>query len=96
MVEKTDCKIILQNTTILTKIPIQQNTGDFRLLDRQCIAAIKNMRETHRYIAIDYKNVDYFYNIGEKYYRKQRIKTKVVNALEKLGFFDGVFKGRGI
>lgn len=32
----------------LTRVPIQQNTGDFRLLDRSCIDAIKQMRETER------------------------------------------------
>jgi len=32
----------------LTRIPIQQNTGDFRLLDRSCIEALKQMRETER------------------------------------------------
>ena len=33
----------------LTKIPIQENTGDFRLLDRRCVEALKKLRETHRY-----------------------------------------------
>ena len=32
----------------LTRVPIQQNTGDFRLLDRSCIDAIRQMRETER------------------------------------------------
>lgn len=32
----------------LTNIEIQKNTGDFRLLDRKCIDALKNMRETDR------------------------------------------------
>jgi len=32
----------------LTRIPIQQNTGDFRLLDRSCIEALKHMRESER------------------------------------------------
>ncbi len=32
----------------LTRIPIQKNTGDFRLLDRSCIEALKQMRETER------------------------------------------------
>jgi polyisoprenyl-phosphate glycosyltransferase len=30
-------------------IPIQENTGDFRLLDRRCVEALKRMRETQRY-----------------------------------------------
>lgn len=32
----------------LTRVPIQQNTGDFRLLDRSCIDALRQMRETER------------------------------------------------
>lgn len=32
----------------MTKIPIQKDTGDFRLLDRSCIEALKQMRETER------------------------------------------------
>mgnify|MGYP003419537029 FL=1 len=32
----------------LTRVPIQKNTGDFRLLDRSCIEALKQMRETER------------------------------------------------
>ena len=31
-----------------TKIPIQKDTGDFRLLDRRCVNALKKMRETGR------------------------------------------------
>lgn len=37
---------ILQKST---QIPILENTGDFRLLDRSCIDALKAMRESHRY-----------------------------------------------
>ncbi|MEK5025684.1 MULTISPECIES: glycosyltransferase family 2 protein [unclassified Paenibacillus] len=33
----------------ISSIPIQPNTGDFRLLDRRCIEALKQMRETQRY-----------------------------------------------
>ncbi|OCT16100.1 glycosyl hydrolase [Paenibacillus pectinilyticus] len=32
----------------VTRIPIQENTGDFRLLDRRCIEALKQLREVHR------------------------------------------------
>lgn len=32
----------------LTRVPIQQNTGDFRLLDRSCIEALRQMRERER------------------------------------------------
>lgn len=37
---------ILQKST---KIPIQLNTGDFRLLDRKCVEALKQIRESNRY-----------------------------------------------
>jgi glycosyltransferase involved in cell wall biosynthesis len=37
---------ILQKST---NIPIQINTGDFRLLDRRCIEALKQIRESQRY-----------------------------------------------
>jgi polyisoprenyl-phosphate glycosyltransferase len=33
----------------MTRIPIQENTGDFRLLDRRCVEALKKIRETQRY-----------------------------------------------
>ena len=32
-----------------TKIKIQKDTGDFRLLDRRCIEALKSIRESQRY-----------------------------------------------
>lgn len=32
----------------LTRVPIQKDTGDFRLLDRSCIEALKQMREAER------------------------------------------------
>ena len=32
----------------VTNIPIQQDTGDFRLLDRSCILALRQMRESER------------------------------------------------
>ena len=37
---------LLQRTT---RIPVLQNTGDFRLLDRICIDALTSMRENQRY-----------------------------------------------
>lgn len=37
---------LLQKTT---RIPILQNIGDFRLLDRVCVDALRSMRETQRY-----------------------------------------------
>lgn len=33
----------------VSKIPIQEDTGDFRLLDRRCVLALRQLRETQRY-----------------------------------------------
>lgn len=33
----------------MTRINIQRDTGDFRLLDRRCVQALKELRETQRY-----------------------------------------------
>ena len=33
----------------LTNVPIQKDTGDFRLLDRRCVEALKSIRESQRY-----------------------------------------------
>lgn len=37
---------LLQKTT---RVEILQNVGDFRLLDRKCVEALKNLRESERY-----------------------------------------------
>ncbi|MGL4392696.1 MAG: glycosyltransferase family 2 protein [Fusobacteriaceae bacterium] len=37
---------LLQKTT---RIPIQVNTGDFRLLDKRCVKALRSIRESQRY-----------------------------------------------
>lgn len=55
---------ILQKTT---NIPIQIDTGDFRLLDRRCVEALKQIRESERYTKgmfswIGYKKKEITYN----------------------------------
>lgn len=37
---------LLQRTT---RVPILKNVGDFRLLDKSCVEALRQMRENHRY-----------------------------------------------
>ena len=59
---------ILQSTT---RIPIQKNTGDFRLLDRSCIDALCRLRETERntkglYSWIGFKKKGIFYDQLER------------------------------
>lgn len=55
---------ILQKTT---NVPIQVDTGDFRLLDRRCVEALKQFRESQRYTKgmfswIGYKKKEIFYD----------------------------------
>ncbi len=42
---KTFYKVLRKTTSI----PIQEDTGDFRLLDRRCVNALRQLRETQRY-----------------------------------------------
>ncbi|NIK79141.1 glycosyltransferase involved in cell wall biosynthesis [Paenibacillus castaneae] len=48
-IKKSTASIFYRVLKGLTRIPIQENTGDFRLLDRRCIEALKTLRETQRY-----------------------------------------------
>lgn len=50
-----------------TNIPIQQDTGDFRLLDRRCVEALRQFRESQRYTKgmfswIGYKKKEILYD----------------------------------
>lgn len=70
---------LLQN---VTRVPIQPDTGDFRLLDRVCVNALRQMRETQR-------NTKGMYCwIG---YRKKGIQYKQLNRTSgrsKWNFFS--------
>ena len=51
----------------LTKVEIQKDTGDFRLLDKRCVNALKKMRESQRcsksmFSWIGYKKKEVLYN----------------------------------
>ena len=46
--KKITSKIYYRLLQKLTNIEIQQDTGDFRLLDRRCVNAIKKLRESQR------------------------------------------------
>lgn len=65
---------ILQKST---NIPIQKDTGDFRLLDKKCIDAIKKMRETDRnnkgmFSWIGYKKKGILYHQNERKHGKTK------------------------
>lgn len=47
--KKNSSKAYYQILQKSTNIPIQIDTGDFRLLDRRCIEALKEIRESQRY-----------------------------------------------
>lgn len=54
-----------------TRFDILQNVGDFRLLDRQCINALKKLRESERYTKgmfcwIGYKKKEIIFNRGDR------------------------------
>lgn len=59
---------ILQKST---NIPIQKDTGDFRLLDKKCIEALKNMREIDRNNKGMFSWIGY-HKIGISYQQNQR------------------------
>ena len=47
--KKITSKMYYKVLQAFTRIEIQKDTGDFRLLDRRCVEALKSMRETQRY-----------------------------------------------
>ena len=67
----------------LTNIEIQQDTGDFRLLDRRCVNALKKLRESQRstksmFSWIGYKKKEVLFN------RKPRVAGKTKWNYNKL------------
>ena len=46
--KKFTSKMYYKTLQKLTRVPIQKDTGDFRLLDRRCVNALRKMRETSR------------------------------------------------
>ena len=47
--KKLTSKLFYRTLQTVSQIPIQQDTGDFRLLSRRCIEALKQFRESQRY-----------------------------------------------
>ena len=47
--KKFTSKMYYKVLQAFTKIEIQKDTGDFRLLDKRCVEALKSMRESQRY-----------------------------------------------
>lgn len=47
--KKFTSKMYYKTLQNVTKIEIQKDTGDFRLLDKRCVEALKSLRESQRY-----------------------------------------------
>jgi glycosyltransferase involved in cell wall biosynthesis len=47
--KKTTSRMFYKTLQSVTRIPIQKDTGDFRLLDRRAVEALKQIRESQRY-----------------------------------------------
>ncbi len=82
---------LLNKMTKTQLIKIPQNTGDFRLLDRRCIDALKQLRESERYTKgmyswIGYKKKEITYN------RSPRLAGEIKQNYRKLTnlAFDGI------
>jgi polyisoprenyl-phosphate glycosyltransferase len=65
--KKTTASIFYKLLQRSAHVPIQQDTGDFRLLDKRCVEALKQMRESQRYTKgmfswIGYKKKEIMYD----------------------------------
>lgn len=78
---------LLQKTT---RIEILQNVGDFRLLDRCCIEALKSMRESERYTKGMFCWIG-FKKASVDFEQKERIAGK--SSWNFLGLFDLAIEG---
>ena len=47
--KKTTSRLFYNTLQSVTRIPIQKDTGDFRLLDKRAVEALKQIRESQRY-----------------------------------------------
>ena len=59
----------------LTRVPIQKDTGDFRLLDRSCVEALRQMRESERNTKGMYSWIG-FHKKGISYQQQERQEGK--------------------
>lgn len=75
----------------LTRVPIQKDTGDFRLLDRTCVEALKRMRESERntkglYSWIGFRKYGIWYEqkereVGETKWRFTQLLELAINGI---------------
>lgn len=75
--KKNASRLYYRTLQRLTKVPIQKDSGDFRLLDRSCIEAMKQLRETQRnnkglYSWIGFKKKGILYEQKERQFGKSK------------------------
>ena len=69
----------------VSKVPVQKDTGDFRLLDRRCVNALKKLRESQRstksmFSWIGYKKKEVLYDRDPRIAGKTKWSyTKLIN-----------------
>ncbi|MBD3378152.1 glycosyltransferase [candidate division KSB1 bacterium] len=81
--KKTTAKIFYRFFQIFTDITIPLDTGDFRLLDRKVVNAVKGMKESHRFIRGMVSWVGYS-QIGIEYERDERFAGDTKYTLAKM------------
>lgn len=89
--KKTTSKMYYRILQKMTRIPIQKDAGDFRLLDRSCVEALRRMRETERntkglYSWIGYKKYGITYSqrdreAGETKWNFMQLLNLAINGL---------------
>ena len=89
--KKTTSKLYYKLLQSSTTIPIQKDTGDFRLLDRRCIEALKQFRESQRnakamFSWIGYKKKEILYDrdpraAGETKWNYRKLINLAVDGL---------------
>ncbi|HMQ95623.1 MAG TPA: glycosyltransferase family 2 protein [Candidatus Saccharibacteria bacterium] len=89
--KKTTSKLYYKLLQSSTTIPIQKDTGDFRLLDRRCIDALKQFRESQRiakamFSWIGYKKKEILYDrdpraAGETKWNYRKLINLAVDGL---------------
>lgn len=75
----------------VSNVDILQNVGDFRLLDRKCINALKQLRETERYTKgmycwIGFKKTELVFEVGERIAGKSSFSYRKLVKLAVNGF----------
>lgn len=91
IIKRLSAKTFYRLLKRLTKIPIPLDAGDFRLVDRQALIAIRSMREHNRYLRGMFTWVG-FDQTGVHYVRQPRFAGKTKFSMRKMVGFatDGV------